>query len=176
MSTERTKMKRKIIVISFIILFLIGIFIAFQFLCPSIVTECEYTTDSVKDYELITYGVNSNDFDENYLKLNVQFKIINFTMLEPRWNTIDIITSAEYEDRFIVWQENSISEDINRLSKSTYTIQIIIDVTGLANDEISDFIEGLTIRARNDKKDSIYETNYDSTLFEFTITDKLREK
>ena len=97
-------------------------------------------------------------------------------MLEPRWNTIDIITSAEYEDRFIVWQENSISEDINRLSKSTYTIQIIIDVTGLANDEISDFIEGLTIRARNDKKDSIYETNYDSTLFEFTITDKLREK
>lgn len=169
-------MKKKIIA-AVVIVLLLGVFaVAFQFLCPPVVTECEYTIDSVKDYELITYGVNSNDFAENYLKLNVQFKIMNFTMLEPRWNTLDIIPSAEYEDRFIVWQENSISEDINRLSKSTYTIQIITDVTGLANDEISDFIEGLTIRARNDKKDSIYETNYDSTLFEFTITDKLRKK
>ena len=169
-------MKIKVI-IAVVIILLLGVFaVAFQFLCPPIVTECEYTINSVKDYELITYGVNSNDFAEDYLKLNVQFKIMNFTIFEPRWNTIDIVPSVEYEDRFIVGQENFISEDINCLSQSTFTIQIIIDVTGLANDEISGFIENLTIRARNDKKDSIYETNYDSTLFEFTITDKLREK
>lgn len=169
-------MKKKIIA-AVVIVLLLGVFaVAFQFLCPPIVIECDYTLESLSygEYKYYFEGDMMHSRDD-FLKLRVNVSILNLTMFMPRWRLFVVDAPSEYENRISVPHDSVCPDKIDRLSQEATAVQIIINVKGLSDEEIDDFVEGLIIRTVDTQMVIVSEHIYDTEPIEFVLGDKLKK-